>query len=281
MKCLPAGLFSAQRAFSQLLSVAAVWSWIACATGAEFTVEMRDDFFKPKNLTIHSGDTVRWVNHGNEPHSATSNTGLWDSGVLQKDQTFSLSFTDMGTFPYFCTVHGQAMSGTITVSTNGTPEVSRLFLVKLSGKCQTINEAGGIVGVPENVKSILQQCAEEHAVSGIDLALVYDTETDAIEAVNRNDGSTVCRLATFSGGVTITSADGNRRERQVFVFWEDSETANGILVGTEQSKRGEGGQLVKFSFRGLLSIGVPEHEDEPPKVCQLSFSTSKRFNPMQ
>jgi plastocyanin len=276
MKRSHAGLFSL--AFSQLLSVAAVWSGITWATGAEITVEMRDDFFKPKNLTIQPGDTVRWVNRGNEPHSATSNTGLWDSGVLQKDQTFSLTFTDSGSFPYFCTVHGQAMSGTITVSTNGTQEFSGLFLVKLAGKCQTMNEAGAIVGVPQNVRTFLHECAEEHAINEKDLALVYDVETDAIEAVNRNDGSIACTVATFSDGVTLTSADGNRRERQVFVFWEGSETANGILVGTEQSKRGEGGELVKFSFRGLLSIGLPEHEDEPAKVCQFSFSTGKKFS---
>jgi hypothetical protein len=143
-----------------------------------------------------------------------------------------------------------------------------------------MNEAGAIVSVAENVKSFLHECAEEQSIDEKDLALVYDVDADAIEAVNRNDGSIACTVATFSEGVTLTSADGNRKERQVFVFWEGSETANGVLVGTEQTKRGQGGELTKFSFRGQVSLGIQAYEDEPAKVCQFTFSTGKKFSPM-
>jgi hypothetical protein len=170
------------------------------------------------------------------------------------------------------------MTGTVTVSTNGSTEVSGLYLVKLSGKCQAMNDSGAIVGVRESVKNLVQQCAGKNGLDAKELALVYDVETDVIEVVNRNDASIICVVATFTDGVTVTSADGSRRERQVFVFWEDSETTNGVLVGTERSKRGESGELVKFSFRGLLSIGIPASGDEPAKVCQLTFSTGKKFS---
>jgi plastocyanin len=36
------------------------------------TVEMRDDVFKPKDITIEVGDTVTWVNKGVNDHTATA-----------------------------------------------------------------------------------------------------------------------------------------------------------------------------------------------------------------
>lgn len=67
-------------------------------------------------LTIQKGTTVTWVNQDLMPHSATSNSGIWDSLVLNTGQSYSFKFSNPGTFPYYCTVHGTAsMSGTIQV----------------------------------------------------------------------------------------------------------------------------------------------------------------------
>ena len=72
--------------------------------------------------TIHVGDTVRW-NWVGGIHSTTSGacTGSncqrdnkWDSGE-GSGKTFSFSFTQAGTFPYFCTVHGAGMRGVVQV----------------------------------------------------------------------------------------------------------------------------------------------------------------------
>jgi len=72
--------------------------------------------------TIRVGDTVRWVWVGGF-HSTTSGTcsgncqadGLWDSGA-GSGMTFSHRFTQAGTFDYFCTVHGSAMTGVVQVN---------------------------------------------------------------------------------------------------------------------------------------------------------------------
>ena len=83
-------------------------------------------FFMPASVTIHRGDTVQWIWNSNN-HSTTSGSpgmpnGLWDSGILNQGATFSHTFNIAGTFPYYCTVHGQCcgMTGTVTV-TNPSP----------------------------------------------------------------------------------------------------------------------------------------------------------------
>src|SRR6516164_3090015 len=68
-------------------------------------------FFTPASVTIHRGDTVRW-SWNSSGHSTTSGSpgmpnGLWDSGILNQGATFSHTFNTAGTFPYYCTVHGQ------------------------------------------------------------------------------------------------------------------------------------------------------------------------------
>jgi plastocyanin len=67
-------------------------------------------------LVITVGTTVQWVNNDSIVHTATSDTGAFDSGILIPGGTFSFMFMQAGTFPYHCTIHGAAsMSGTIRV----------------------------------------------------------------------------------------------------------------------------------------------------------------------
>ena len=86
---------------------------------AQITVSMRDNFFQQRVDTVAAGGTVTWRNDGNNPHTSTSDAGVWDSGSVASGGTFARQFTQAGSFPYFCTFHGQAggvgMAGTIVV----------------------------------------------------------------------------------------------------------------------------------------------------------------------
>jgi plastocyanin len=67
-------------------------------------------------LVVSTGTTVTWVNGDGIPHTSTSDTGVWDSGILSAGQSFSFTFAQAGTYPYHCAIHGVAsMSGTIVV----------------------------------------------------------------------------------------------------------------------------------------------------------------------
>jgi hypothetical protein len=83
---------------------------------------------------------------------------------------------------------------------------------------------------------------------------------------------------TFVGGANVMAADGKRRDRQAFVYWEDSQEANGSMVGTETVTRDANGAL-KFGLRGSIQIGLEMYENEPPSVFQGTFSTGRQFVP--
>ncbi|MGQ0815452.1 MAG: carboxypeptidase regulatory-like domain-containing protein [Gemmatimonadota bacterium] len=81
-------------------------------------VDMRDDFFQPRDITVSVGATVTWTNRGISQHTVTSDTGIWDSGARNPGATFTRTFSQAGTFPYHCTLHGApgaGMAGTVTV----------------------------------------------------------------------------------------------------------------------------------------------------------------------
>jgi plastocyanin len=68
-------------------------------------------------LHLPLGAKVVWRNDDDETHTATSDTGIWDTGRLTQGKSSSaVSFDRAGTFPYHCTTHGRAsMSGVIIV----------------------------------------------------------------------------------------------------------------------------------------------------------------------
>jgi LPXTG-motif cell wall-anchored protein len=92
---------------------------------ASATVEMQDFVFAPKTITIAAGTTVNWPNTGQAPHTSTSDTGLWDSGQKAAGESFSFTFREAGTFPYYCTLHGTpggvGMAGTVIVTAAQAP----------------------------------------------------------------------------------------------------------------------------------------------------------------
>jgi plastocyanin len=79
------------------------------------TVVMAKDFmFAPVALTIAAGSTVTWTNKDQEPHTVVSADGLFRSGALDTNDSFSFKFDQPGTYRYTCSIHPQ-MVGTIVV----------------------------------------------------------------------------------------------------------------------------------------------------------------------
>ena len=74
-----------------------------------------DNFaFTPKELTVKVGTTVRWTNKDDIPHTVTSDSKVFDSSVLDTNQTFQFTFTTAGRFQYFCKLHPH-MTGVVVV----------------------------------------------------------------------------------------------------------------------------------------------------------------------
>ena len=82
---------------------------VAAASGS---VQMRDFSFSPATITVNVGDSVTWVNAGDEPHNAVGDN--FSTSLLDAGESGSESFSSAGSFAYICTVHPQ-MKGTVKV----------------------------------------------------------------------------------------------------------------------------------------------------------------------
>jgi plastocyanin len=78
------------------------------------TVKIDNFAFTPKSITVKPGATVTWTNKDDIPHTATSTEKKFSSPVLDTDQSFSFTFREAGSYPYFCKIH-PTMTGTVVV----------------------------------------------------------------------------------------------------------------------------------------------------------------------
>jgi|SRR5580692_10356073 plastocyanin len=110
---------------SRLLTRRGQLLWVAtmiglfCGLSAADTADptkilVKDFMFSPTPLTIKAGSTVTWTNMDDEPHTAVSDTGLFKSGGMDTNDSFSFKFDKPGTYHYTCTIHPR-MVGTIIV----------------------------------------------------------------------------------------------------------------------------------------------------------------------
>ena len=74
----------------------------------------KDFMFKPTPLTVTAGTSVTWTNMDDEPHTVVSDTGLFKSGGIDTNDSFSYKFDKPGTYHFTCSIHPR-MVGTIVV----------------------------------------------------------------------------------------------------------------------------------------------------------------------
>jgi amicyanin len=89
---------------------------IGQAQAATTQVHMSGYAYGPAQLTIKVGDTVKWTNHDKAPHDAVTTAGpaQFRSPMLSEGQNWSFTFTQPGTYSYYCSVHPD-MRATIVV----------------------------------------------------------------------------------------------------------------------------------------------------------------------
>jgi plastocyanin len=85
------------------------------ADPAPATIVVAKDFmFAPASVTVGTGSTVTWTNKDDEPHTVVSDSGLFRSGAMDTNESFSFRFETPGTYRFFCSIHPR-MVGTVVV----------------------------------------------------------------------------------------------------------------------------------------------------------------------
>jgi len=80
-----------------------------------YNIEISNFAFNPSEIKIKRGETVVWINRDSASHTVTSDSGNEiNSPQLSNEQVYSHSFSNTGTFNYYCSVH-PSMKATVIV----------------------------------------------------------------------------------------------------------------------------------------------------------------------
>jgi plastocyanin len=92
------------------------------ARAATHDVAVGDNFFQPADLTVASGDTVKWTFGGLSAHTVTSSSSAPEQFDSEQrtatDPPFEHTFMAPGTYNYFCELHF-GMNGVVRVPGEG------------------------------------------------------------------------------------------------------------------------------------------------------------------
>jgi plastocyanin len=107
------------RSLPMAVSVALLWWGATCSPSTAGTPDpakilVKDFMFAPTSLTVKAGSTVTWANMDDEPHTVVSDTGVFRSGAMDTNESFSFKFDKPGTYHFTCSIHPR-MVGTIVV----------------------------------------------------------------------------------------------------------------------------------------------------------------------
>lgn len=88
----------------------------------EVTIKLSEISFKPKEVLIAKGTKVTWVNDEDVEHYVNTDSHPahtyfieQNSKSLKKGDSYSLTFSTAGVYPYHCSAHADSMKGSILV----------------------------------------------------------------------------------------------------------------------------------------------------------------------
>jgi plastocyanin len=85
----------------------------ASPAGTTQSIVMKGIAFEPKQVTVHVGDTLDWINQDIVAHTATAEDKSWEVNVLP-GKNGRMVMKAAGTFNYICRYHPN-MAGEVIV----------------------------------------------------------------------------------------------------------------------------------------------------------------------
>jgi len=166
------------------------------------SVSIIDKSFRPGSIAVATGASVEWRNDDGEAHTVTATDQVFDSGIMNGGASFSQTFAEPGSYPYFCLIHPE-MRGTITVADPVEAIADGLATAQETEAEPTAAETGPEVVAPEldAAPDSPDTGASGAAVSTIDRSF----QPEAIEVAV---GEAVTWTNDDTEGHTVTADDG-------------------------------------------------------------------------
>lgn len=201
------------RAYGRWVATAGIGLAIAMGSRAEAAtadVEISGFAFNPSTVTVRAGDSVKWTHRFDfAAHTTTSGApagtadGLWDSGFMFQNQSFTRQFNDAGNYPYFCAPHFLSMSGSVVVQAVGPNQPPTVSIVN-----PTNNASFPVT----NVVAIEATATDDGGVAEVtffDGATLIGTDSSAPYAVTATlavGGHSLTAVAVDNLGLAATSS---------------------------------------------------------------------------
>lgn len=77
-------------------------------------VIIKDYAYHPDNFTVRAGTRITFTNEDQTAHTATANSGAWNTGTIDPGHSATVKLVKPGVYPYHCIFH-PFMTGTVTV----------------------------------------------------------------------------------------------------------------------------------------------------------------------
>ena len=83
-------------------------------TSAATTVTIQNMTFNPNKITVGSGTNIQWINNDNVQHQIVSDTGAFQSNILNPGDSYNFFFAKTGIYGYHDALN-PTITGTIIV----------------------------------------------------------------------------------------------------------------------------------------------------------------------
>lgn len=135
------------------------------------------------------------------------------------------------------------------------------FVARFNFRESNLDATGRIAVAVDNTAVEIEECADSvvPAADPKTLELIYDTAADEIQVVSRSSGENVCTVFQFSGGTTVTSADGKKQVRHAFLSVPDHPGSPiGSIAGAIARKYDDQGNLIGYSWVARFQASISE-----------------------
>ncbi len=82
--------------------------------GGHVHVIIKDYAYRPDTVTVKAGTEITFTNEDQTAHTATANSGAWNTGTIDPGHSATVKLVKPGVYPYHCIFHA-FMTGTVTV----------------------------------------------------------------------------------------------------------------------------------------------------------------------